>query len=168
MRANAFRARPRRRSLPKDDGQLVTDALMMALWRRGKPDALLRHSDRGSQYERAVPAPDGRQWRRLFGETIRQCLGQFGNGELLLFTEDRADRKENLPRDDARADVFHYVERFYNPVRRHSPIGYVSPVKFEEVGGNLTRRPRNRQQANQRCWQVNYINPYCIQTAASR
>jgi putative transposase len=41
--------------------QLVADALMMAIWRRGKPDALLHHSDQDSQYERAVPAVDGRQ-----------------------------------------------------------------------------------------------------------
>ena len=53
--------------------QLVTDALIMAIWRRGKPDSLLHHSDQGSQwgkgggggggvggYERAVPATDGR------------------------------------------------------------------------------------------------------------
>jgi hypothetical protein len=38
--------------------QLVTDALVMAIWRRGKPDALLHHSDRGSQYKRTVPAAD--------------------------------------------------------------------------------------------------------------
>jgi len=73
MRLQALRARPRRRRLPPDLGerqatavapnvrvvgwsmkaemtaQLVTDALMMAVWRRGKPDALLHHSDRGSQ-----------------------------------------------------------------------------------------------------------------------
>jgi putative transposase len=41
--------------------QLVTDALMMAIWRRGKPDALLHHSDQGSQYTSGtVPAADGR------------------------------------------------------------------------------------------------------------
>jgi len=45
--------------------QLVTDALVMAIWRRGKPDALLHHSDRGSQYTSgAVPAVDGRSRRR--------------------------------------------------------------------------------------------------------
>ena len=34
--------------------------------------------------------------------------------------------------DEARADVFDYIERFYNPTRRHSTIGYVSPVDFEK------------------------------------
>ncbi len=43
---------PRRRLVDegRHDGALATDALMMAIWRRGKPDALLHHSDRGSQY----------------------------------------------------------------------------------------------------------------------
>ncbi|MEI7713963.1 MAG: IS3 family transposase, partial [Rhodospirillales bacterium] len=36
-------------------------------------------------------------------------------------------------RDDARADVFDYVERFYNPTRRHSTIGYLSPMEFERI-----------------------------------
>ena len=35
-------------------------------------------------------------------------------------------------RDDARADVFDYIERFYNPRRRHSTLGYMPPVEFEE------------------------------------
>ena len=35
-------------------------------------------------------------------------------------------------RDDARADVFDYIERFYNPRRRHSTLGYLSPVEFEK------------------------------------
>jgi len=37
-----------------------------------------------------------------------------------------------LARDEASADVFDYIERFYNPRRRHSVLGYLSPVRFEE------------------------------------
>lgn len=36
------------------------------------------------------------------------------------------------PRDEIRAEVFDYIERFYNPVRRHSTLGYVSPIDFEK------------------------------------
>jgi transposase InsO family protein len=39
------------------------------------------------------------------------------------------------PRDEARADVFDYIERFYNPKRRHSTIGFVSPMEFERQVG---------------------------------
>ena len=38
-------------------------------------------------------------------------------------------------RDEARADVFDYIERFYNPKRRHSTIGYLSPMEFEQRAG---------------------------------
>ena len=46
---------------------------------------------------------------------------------------ERVARKVYRTRDQARADVFEYVERFYNPSRRHSTIGYVSPVEFERI-----------------------------------
>jgi putative transposase len=44
---------------------------------------------------------------------------------------ERTARKVYRTRDAARADVFDYIERFYNPVRRHSTLGYLSPVEFE-------------------------------------
>ena len=73
--------------------QLVTDALVMAIWRRGKPDALLHHSDRGSQYtSEQFQRLMARQRRRLFDEPIRQRVGQRCDGELLLVAEDRAHR----------------------------------------------------------------------------
>jgi len=101
--------------------QLVTDAMVMAIWRRGKPDALLHHSDRGSQYtseqfQRLMAvarqsgwdshpdcrARDGRSWRSLLDEPVRQRLGQRGDGELLLVIEDRADYAQNLPNEGRR------------------------------------------------------------------
>ena len=48
----------------------------------------------------------------------------------MLKTE-RTDHKQYLTRDQARADVFDYIERFYNPRRRHSTLGYISPIEFE-------------------------------------
>jgi transposase InsO family protein len=44
-------------------------------------------------------------------------------------------RKTYRTRDDAKADVFDYIERFYNPKRRHSTIGYLSPIEFERQAG---------------------------------
>ena len=46
---------------------------------------------------------------------------------------ERTARKVYRTRDQARADVFDYIERFYNPRRRHSTIRYLSPVKFERI-----------------------------------
>jgi putative transposase len=45
---------------------------------------------------------------------------------------ERAARKTYRSRDQARADVFDYIECFYNPARRHSKLGYVSPIEFEK------------------------------------
>ena len=44
---------------------------------------------------------------------------------------ERTNRKVYRTRDEARADVFDYIERFYNPRRRHSKLGYLSPMEFE-------------------------------------
>ena len=46
---------------------------------------------------------------------------------------ERTARKVYRTRAEARADVFDYVERFYNPTRRHSTLGYVSPIEFEKA-----------------------------------
>jgi putative transposase len=48
---------------------------------------------------------------------------------------ERIGRKVYRTRDAARADVFDYIERFYNTIRRHSTIGYLSPVAFERKVG---------------------------------
>jgi putative transposase len=117
--------------------QLVTDALMMAIWRRGKPDALLHHSDQGSQYTSG-------QFQRLMADNGVVCsMSRSGNvwdnaameSFFSSLKTERIGKKIYRTRDDARAEVFDYVERFYNPVRRHSTIGYVSPVEFEKKVG---------------------------------
>ena len=48
---------------------------------------------------------------------------------------ERTARKTYRTRDEARADVFDYIECFYNTKRRHSTIGYMSPVEFEMKAG---------------------------------
>ncbi len=47
---------------------------------------------------------------------------------------ERIGEKTYRCKDEAKAEVFDYIERFYNPVRRQSTIGYPSPVEFECVG----------------------------------
>jgi putative transposase len=65
-------------------------------------------------------------------------VGQRRHGKLLLVAENRTDRigrKVYRTRDAARADVFDYIERFYNTIRRLSTNGYLSPVEFERKVG---------------------------------
>ena len=52
---------------------------------------------------------------------------------------ERVNRKVYRTRSEARSDVFDYIESFYNPKRRHSTLGYVSPVQFEEAQFALVR-----------------------------
>lgn len=117
--------------------QLVADALIMAIWRRGQPDALLHHSDQGSQYT-------SDQFRSLMIDHGIDCsMSRSGNvwdnaameSFFSSLKTERVGRKVYRSRDDARADVFDYIERFYNTIRRHSTIGYVSPVEFERKVG---------------------------------
>jgi putative transposase len=113
--------------------QPVADALIMAIWRRGKPDALLHRSDQGSQYT-------SEQFRRLMADNGVTCsMSRSGNvwdnaamGSFFssLKTE-RIARKVYRTRNHAKAEVFDYIERFYNPTRRHSTLGYLSPMDFE-------------------------------------
>src|SRR3982750_3391717 len=117
--------------------QLVTDALVMAIWRRGKPDALLPPSDRGSQYS-------SEQFQRLMADHGVVCsMSRSGNvwdnaameSFFSSLKTERTARKMYRTRDEARADVFDYIERFYNPKRRHSTIGYLSPMELEQKVG---------------------------------
>ncbi len=117
--------------------QFVTDALVMAIWRRGKPDALLHHSDRGSQYT-------SEQFQRLLADHGVVCsMSRSGNvwdnaameSFFSSLKTERTARKTYRTREDAKADVFDYIERFYNPKRRHSTIGYMSPMEFERQAG---------------------------------
>jgi putative transposase len=101
--------------------QLVTDALVMAIWRRGKPDALLHHSDRGSV---CSMSRSGNVWDNAAMESFFSSL-----------KTERTTRRVYRTRDDAKADVFDYIERFYNPKRRHSTVGYLSPMEFEQQAG---------------------------------
>jgi len=114
--------------------QLVTDALMMALWRRGKPERVMHHSDQGSQYT-------SEDFQKLLADNGIQCsMSRSGNvwdnaameSFFSSLKTERIRRKTYRSRDAARADVFDYIERFYNPYRRHSANGYISPIDFEE------------------------------------
>ena len=119
--------------------QLVIDALVMAIWRRGKPKELLHHSDQGSQYT-------SEDFQRLLSAQGITCsMSRRGdcwdNAAMESFFSslktERMDRKQYATRDEARADVFDYIERFYNPRRRHSVLDYLSPVQFEEMAAAL-------------------------------
>jgi putative transposase len=104
--------------------QLVADALVMAIWRRGKPDALLHHSDRGSQYT-------SEQFQRLLAEHGVTCsMSRSGNvwdnaameSFFSSLKTERTARKTYPTREEAKADVFDYIERFYERASQHPSV----------------------------------------------
>ena len=114
---------------------LVTDALMMAVWRRGQPETLLHHSDQGSQYT-------SEDFQRLLtGLGVTCSMSRSGNcwdnavmeSFFSTMKTERCHRKHYAKRETARADIFDYIECFYNPTRRHSTLGNKSPINFERA-----------------------------------
>ena len=115
---------------------LVLDALRMALGRRpGRDGGLLRHSDRGSQYA-------SRAFQELLrDENITCSMSRKGNcwdnammeSFFATLKKEQIHLEEYATRAAARASVFDYIERFYNRVRRHSALGYLSLEQFEQV-----------------------------------
>ncbi len=115
------------------DRHLVLRALDMALKGRQPPRGLLHHSDRGSQYasedyQRALAARGiqcsmsrkGNCWDNAVAESFFSSLKME-----LVHEADFATREQ------ARAALFDYIEVFYNRQRRHSSLGYLSPVEYE-------------------------------------
>jgi len=106
--------------------KMVSDALLMALWRRGNPSSLMHHTDQGSQYTSA----DFQELLKAQGITCRMSRrGEFWDSATMesffssLKTE-RLSRKVYRTREDARADVFDSIERFCNPLRKDSKLNF--------------------------------------------
>jgi putative transposase len=118
--------------------ELVVDALEMALWRRNPDVGLIHHTDRGVQYtalsftkkleEAGIVASMGRVGSAL-DNAISESFVASLNSELLLPHEGH----RFVGREAARTAVFDYIEGFYNRVRRHSSLGYLSPAEYEQA-----------------------------------
>ena len=113
---------------------LVLKALLMAVWRRKPPPGVLVHSDQGSQYT-------GGEWKNFLNDHKLECsMSRRGNcydnavaeSFFQLLKRERIKRRIYSTRAEARADVFDYIEMFYNVRRRHGYNQGLSPVAFEE------------------------------------
>ena len=115
--------------------RLVVDALEMAVSRRLPGEGLLAHSDRGSQYA-------SEHYQRLLGRHGITCsMSRRGdcwdNAPMESFfaslKKELVHHEDYRSRAEARASLFEYIEAFYNRVRRHSALGYLSPVEYEQA-----------------------------------
>lgn len=115
--------------------ELVCDALKSAIGRRKPPQGLLHHSDQGSQYASL-------DYQRLLQQhAMIPSMSRKGNCwdnavmESFFHTlkTERTHHRRYRTRAEARADVFDYIETFYNRRRRHSSLSYLSPAEFEAL-----------------------------------
>jgi len=121
--------------------ELVVDALEMALYRRRPARGLVHHSDQGCQQYTAVLFT-----KRCAAAGIEISMGSVGdcydNAASEAFhasiKKERIYRQSWPTRAEARAAVFEYIEGWYNPRRRHSTLGYLSPAEYERHHAQLT------------------------------
>jgi len=117
---------------------LVLDALLMAVWRRKPKQPVIMHSDQGSQYgsddwirfckaHKLDPSMSrrGNCWDNAVAESFFSSL-----------KKERIRKQVYRTRELAKADIFEYIEMFYNRTRRHSHLGGVSPEAFEAASNH--------------------------------
>lgn len=118
---------------PTMERTLVIDALKMALEFRKPSAGLLHHSDRGRQYA-------SKDYQELLREAAMCCsMSRKGNcwdnapveSFFATLKRERIHHRRYRSRAEARADIFQYVEVWYNRKRRHSSLDYLSPVDYE-------------------------------------
>jgi len=122
---------------PTLHASLATRALQMALQHRRPSPGLLHHSDRGVQYasgeyrgllNAAGLEPSMSRKGNPYDNAVMESFNATYKRECVGLAEERGGY---ATRAEATADFFDYVERYYNRERRHSALGYKSPVDFE-------------------------------------
>tara|TARA_R110000868_G_scaffold347723_1_gene608685 strand:- start:7047 stop:7421 length:375 start_codon:yes stop_codon:yes gene_type:complete len=113
--------------------KLVLDTILMAVWRRKPESKVVIHSDQGSQYT-------SHEWREFLAshnlEASNSRRGNFWDNAVAesffqLLKRERIRRKTYKTRQEARDDIFDYIEFFYNSKRKHGNNGLLSPIDFE-------------------------------------
>ena len=112
---------------------LALQSLLAAVWRRKPKQKVMVHSDQGSQFT-------SKEWQSFLGKhNLIASMSRRGNCHdnavaesfFQLLKRERIRRRTYHTRDAARQDVFDYIEMFYNPNRKHTNNGMLSPVDYE-------------------------------------
>jgi putative transposase len=122
--------------------ELVVDALEMAIGQR-RPGDVVHHSDQGSQYTSLAFG------KRCAEAGVRPSMGSVGDAYDNAMCEsffatlecELLDRRRFASQAEARMACFSFIEGWYNPVRRHSALGYRSPMAYEAAMEDITAEP---------------------------
>ena len=114
--------------------ELVLTALNMAITQR-RPTGVIHHSDQGSQYTSVAFG------QRCMKMGVRPSMGRVGDAYDNAMAEsffaslecELIDRRSFQSKAEARLALFTYIEGWYNPRRRHSALGRISPINFERT-----------------------------------
>lgn len=115
--------------------EIALDALLMAVWRRKPKQPVIIHSDQGSQFgsddfvrwckdNKLIPSMSRRG--NCYDNAVAESF--FSN-----LKKERIKRKIYSTREEAKSDIFDYIEVFYNRTRRHSFLNQLSPMAFEQL-----------------------------------
>lgn len=115
--------------------QLVNDALVMAIWKRKSPNGLMVHSDRGSQYASELYQKTIKDHGFICSMSRRGSCWDNAPSESFFHTlkTELTHHRRYQTRQEAKQEIFEYIEVFYNRQRRHSTIGYQTPLGYEKV-----------------------------------
>ena len=116
------------------DKQLVIKALLMAVYQRQPKSEVMVHSDQGSQYGSADYLAFMKEHNLVPSMSRRGNCHDNAVAESFFATIKKhiVRKKIYTTRNDAKAEIFNFLEMFYNPKKRHSHTGGISPAKFEE------------------------------------
>jgi len=126
------------------DRRLTLKALKMALARRRPPDGFVHHSDRGGQYA-------SEEYEALLDAhgaliSVSRKGNVYDNAPMESFfatlKSELVHHRHYRTRAEAKVDIFEYIETFYNRRRRHSALGYLSPLEFERRANSPEHRVR--------------------------
>ncbi|WP_085958910.1 IS3 family transposase [Cronobacter malonaticus] len=120
---------------PRMTKDIVLNALLMAVWRRNPQEQVLVHSDQGSQYT-------SHEWQSfLKSHGLEGSMSRRGNCHdnavaesfFQLLKRERIKKKIYGTREEARSDIFDYIEMFYNCRRRHGSSDQMPPAEYENL-----------------------------------
>jgi putative transposase len=118
---------------------LVNDALIMAMWKRRPLKGLMLHSDRDSQYASGLYQQTIKENGFICSMSRKRNCWDNAPSENFFHTlkKELVHHRRYQTREEAKQDIFEYIEVFYNQQRRHSTIDYKAPLQFEAERSNV-------------------------------